>query len=78
MAWFTLVVTIGENLKPHEIDKIKQTLWSLSEKSSLDRSEIQELAKLMRRLLNSYQGAIKKLYKQRIKLRKDNHENNGH
>ena len=68
-GWFSLEAVIGGVMKPEELDKIKETIWELSEKQSLDRSEIQNLMKIMRRLLNSYKGAIKKLYRQRLRKR---------
>lgn len=52
-----------------EIDEVKRTIWKLSEKQSLERQEIQHVMKMMRRLLNSYQGALKKLYRQRLRKR---------
>lgn len=68
-GWCSSVAVIGGEMKPEELDKIKETIWELSEKQSLDRSEIQNLIKIMRRLLNSYKGAIKKLYRQRLRKR---------
>lgn len=65
-------------MTPDEIDGVKRMLWDLSEKKTISRDRILEIVKIVRRLLNAYQGSIKKQYRLRDRLRKDNNETNGH
>ena len=61
-------------MTPEEIEKTKRLLWRINSERSLDRETIQEVVSVMRRLLNSYQGAVKKMYKLRQRLRGDEDE----
>tara|TARA_R100000963_G_C4637241_1_gene101151 strand:- start:1234 stop:1431 length:198 start_codon:yes stop_codon:yes gene_type:complete len=65
-------------MTPEEIDEVKHLLWGLSEEQTLDREKILELVKVVRRLLNAYQGSIKKQYRLRDRLRRKHDERSGH
>lgn len=65
-------------MTPDEIDKAKRLLWEISSERSIDQGKIREIVAVMRRLINSYQGTVKKMYKLRQRLRGDDDERDGH
>ena len=65
-------------MTPDEMDSVKKLIWELNEKRTIDRDEILQIVRIMRRLMNSYQGSIKKQYKLRDRLRRKHDENKGH
>ena len=52
-----------------EIKKARLLVWDISKKKSLDGDEITAVARTMRRLIDAYVGATKKLFKLRGRLR---------
>ena len=65
-------------MTPDEIDEAKKLLWKISNEQSLSREVIKEVVVVMRRLLNSYQGTVKKMYKLRQRLRGGEDEGGSH
>lgn len=54
-----------------EIKKARLLVWDISKKKSLDGDDITAVARTMRRLIDAYIGATKKLFKLRARLRGD-------
>ena len=65
-------------MTPEEITKVKHLLWDINEEQTLDRAKITELVKVVRRLLNAYQGSMKKQFRLRDRLRRKHDERDGH
>jgi len=65
-------------MTPDEMDKAKRLLWEISSERSIDQGKIREVVSIMRRLINSYQGTVKKMYKLRQRLRGGGHEGGDH
>ena len=65
-------------MTPDEIDKVKRMLWDLSKERTIGREQITQIIQTVRRLLNAYQGSIKKQYRLRDRLRRKYDEKNDH
>ena len=61
-------------MDPNEIKIIRSLLWYLEQEENLDREGNEEVIGVLRRLLNAYLGATRKLFKLRSKTRGDGHE----
>ena len=55
-----------------EIKKAQLLVWDISKKKTLNYEEITAVARTMRRLIDAYTGATKKLFKLRSRLRGEN------
>jgi hypothetical protein len=65
-------------MTPEEIEKVKHMLWEISSERTIDQDRIRQVVKIVRRLLNAYQGTVRKMYRLRERLRGEQDERDGH
>ena len=55
-----------------EIQKARVLIWEINQKQKLDSEDISNVTKTIRKLIDAYTGATKKLFKLRSRLRSEN------